>query len=154
MGGCKPPKLSRQMNTKMILALFAVALCSVVALPSSEKDAIVPEGHSEVALVQHGNGPLVCGGAHNAAAHWSKVPKTSDGRVDEATFVAYFKGTAFGAAAEKAQGDHYDIYLQGLFASGLQMMPGTTKTTLGSHCFSALAPLAFAFYRDGNGGYC
>merc|ERR1711898_13602 len=147
--------ITLQMNMKMILALFAVALCSVAALPSS--DDIVPEGHSEVAhsevaLVQHGKG--ICNHARHAAAHWKAVTKTKRGRVSRRSFVRYFMRTAFGRAAKKAQGRHYVKFLKGLFRSGLQMMPGTKKRTLGRHCFSAVAPLAFTFYKNGNGGYC
>ena len=36
-------RISPSISQKMMLALFAVALCSVAALPSSEMDAIVPE---------------------------------------------------------------------------------------------------------------
>merc|ERR1711907_604053 len=134
---------SLQMNMKMILALFAVALCSVAALPSS--DDIVPEGHSEVAhsevaLVQRPRPRQgICNHARHAAAHWRRVTKTKSGRVSGRSFVRYFMRTKF---------------RRGLFHSGLQMMPGTKKTTLGRHCFSAVAPLAFTFYKNGNGGYC
>ena len=95
----------------------------------------------------------LCENAENAAFHWKEITKT-DGRVDEESFLAYFKSTAFGEAAEDSHPGLYDAFLKSLFSSGLMMMPATTKLTLGQHCFSAVAPLAFTFYKNGGGGYC
>jgi len=85
---------------------------------------------------------------------WSKTRKDSQGRVNFSSFLQTFRSTIFFLNIRPRYRRSYNKYLKALFRSGLAMMPGQTRNTLGRHCFTYAAKGAFEFYSNGKNGYC
>merc|ERR1719272_2411540 len=94
--------------------------------------------------------------ADSTADHWGSVEKDADGRVTEDAFVDYFSATSFGSAVPAASSGEYAAFLADTFTVAIRMMPlgDGHKGTIGGHCFKEVMDLPFAFYSEGNSGYC